>query len=353
MSMFFVRFLGRVALIITSEERMHFPRKNLAALRLLVQSGFLLFCLYSGYRFYQFYQWTIGNSATQVARPPAVEGFLPIGGLVGLKRLLLSGVYDPIHPAGLTIFIAALLLAILFRKGFCGWICPVGFVSQLVEKGARQLKLLWRAPVWLDYQLFAVKYLLLAFFVWAIVLKMDLASIEAFSSTPYNLGVDARMLLFFLTPSVTTLWVMGFLVVISLFLRNFWCRYLCPYGALLGLLAWFGPLRVCRDPQSCINCKKCEKVCPGAIRLTEGAEVISPECLGCLECVAVCPVDDCLRLTGPKRKTLPPLLLPLGVLGLFFLLWATANLTGHWQSRVTAEEFKTYYPQAATLVHPR
>lgn len=331
---------------------MNFPRKNLARLRLLVQSGFLLFCLYSGYRFYQFYQWAIGDSAIFVARPPAVEGFLPIGGLVSLKRFLLSGVYDPIHPAGLTIFIAALLLAVLFRKGFCGWICPVGFTSQLVERLARKLKLSWRSPLWLDYQLFSLKYLLLAFFVWAIVLKMNLASIEAFSNAPYNLGVDARMLLFFLPPSATTLKILGFLVLASFFLRNFWCRFLCPYGALLGLIAWFGPMRVNRDPQSCINCKKCEKVCPGAIRVAEQGEVISPECLGCLECIAVCPVDGCLSLSGLRRKTWPPLLLPLGVLGLFFLIWALANLTGHWQTTVPWEMFRQYYPLAAELTHP-
>ena len=331
---------------------MNFPRKNLTTLRLLVQSGFLCFSLYCGYRFYQFYQWALGKSPTLVARPPAVEGFLPIGGLVSLKRFLLSGVYDPIHPAGLTIFIAALLLAVLFRKGFCGWICPVGFCSQLVERLARRLKLLWRAPVWLDYQLFSVKYLLLAFFTWAIVWQMDRESIEAFVNAPYNLGVDARMLLFFLAPSAATLKILGFLVIASFFLRNFWCRYLCPYGALLGLLAWFGPLRINRDPQSCINCKKCEKVCPGAIRITEEGSITSPECLGCLECVATCPVDNCLAVTCFDRRKLPALLLPLGVLGLFLSLWALAGLTGHWQTQVETEAFKSYYQQAANLVHP-
>lgn len=331
---------------------MNFPPQKLSHWRLLVQSAFLLFCLYCGFRFYQFYQWAIGSSATYVARPPAIEGFLPIGGLVGLKRFLLSGVYDPIHPAGLTIFIAALLLAVFFRKGFCGWICPVGFTSQLVERLARRLKLLRRPPAWLDYPLLTLKYLLLAFFAWAILLKMDLAAIEAFSNAPYNLVVDARMLLFFLAPSTTTIWVMALLVLATLFLRNFWCRYLCPYGALLGLLAWGGPLRVRRDAPRCINCKKCEKVCPGSIRVSEQGAVTSPECLGCLECLAACPVNDCLQLTTYRRRKLVPWLLPLGVIGLFLALWAVANLSGHWQSAVGPEMLKSYYPLAARLAHP-
>jgi len=327
-------------------------RLNLHKLRLLVQSAFLLACLYSGYRFYQFYQWALGNSATFVARPPSVEGFLPISGLVSLKRFLLTGVYDPVHPAALTIFIAALLIAIFFRKGFCGWICPVGFTSQLVERLARKLKLLWRPPEWLDYPLLTLKYLLLAIFTWLIVLMMNVAAIESFSNTPYNLAVDARMLLFFLAPSTLTIWVLSLLVLASLFLRNFWCRYLCPYGALLGIFALFSPLRVSRDEKSCIHCRKCEKVCPGSIRVAEQTMVTSPECLGCLECLAACPVKECLQVTTSRRRVIPPWLLPLGVVGLYLLVWGIASLTGHWHSSVPPEVFKTYYPLAATVAHP-
>jgi polyferredoxin len=331
---------------------MNFPRKKLATLRLLVQSTFLLFCLYSGYRFYQFYLWATGSSATFVARPPAVEGFLPIGALVSLKSFLLTGTYDHVHPAGLTIFIAALLITVLFRKGFCGWICPVGFTSQLVERLARKFKLLWEPPEWLDYLLLVFKYLLLALFFWLILVMMSLATIEAFTNSPYNLVVDARMLLFFLAPSTTTIWVLSILFVASLFLRNFWCRFLCPYGALLGILAWFGPLRISRDQQCCINCKKCEKVCPGAILVAEQGEVISPECLGCLECLSVCPVDGCLQLSGYRRRALPAWLLPLGVVGVFLMVWGVATLSGHWQSTVPVETLKSYYSASTDLAHP-
>ena len=327
-------------------------RIDLHTLRLLVQSAFLLTCLYAGYRFYQFYQWALGNSATFVARPPAVEGFLPISGLVSLKRFLLTGVYDRIHPAALTLFIAALLIAIFFRKGFCGWICPVGFVSHVVERVARRLKILLTPPDWLDYPLLSLKYLLLAFFSWLILAKMDLAAIEAFSSTPYNLVVDARMLLFFIAPTTTTIWVLSILVGASFFLRNFWCRYLCPYGALMGILAWFGPLRISRDEQTCINCKRCEKVCPGSIRVAEHTVVTNPECLGCLECVATCPVSNCLQVSTYGGGKLPAWLLPLGVLALFFIVWAVANITGHWHSAIPLEIFKSYYPLADQMGHP-
>lgn len=325
---------------------------KLKTLRLAVQASFTLFCLYGGYRFYLFYLWAMGQSDTFVPRPPSVEAFLPISGLVGLKRLILAGVYDPVHPAGLTIFIAALAIALLFRKGFCGWICPVGFTSNLVEKLGLKLKTLQRPPWWLDYPLMSLKYLLLGFFAYLILLKMGLPAIEAFNRSPYNLVVDAKMLLFFLEPSTLTIWVLFFLVLASFFLRNFWCRYLCPYGALLGVVALAGPLRIRRDRQSCIDCRKCEKVCPGSIRVAEKESVGSPECLGCLECVAACPVEDCLAVSAYGRQRLPALLLPIGVLAVFFLLWGWAASSGHWHSEIPLDVLKAYYQESRFLAHP-
>ena len=327
-------------------------RQNITNLRFAVQAAFATFCLYCGYRFYLFYLWAMGSSEVYVARPPSVEAFLPISGLVSLKRLLLTGEYDQIHPAGLTIFIAALLIGILFRKGFCGWICPVGFTSNLAEKLALKMKTLWRAPIWLDIPLLSLKYLLLAFFAFLILLKMDLQAIEAFNRTPYNLVVDAKMLLFFIEPGNLTLWVMGFLIVISFFSRNFWCRYLCPYGALLGILALFSPVRVKRDRELCIDCHKCEKVCPGSILVATKDSVNSAECQGCLECVAVCPVEDCLSVSTFGQRKISPLLLPLGVISLFFILWAWAQISGHWQSEIPVDVLKAYYKGSRFLAHP-
>ena len=141
-------------------------------MRRLIHGAWLLFCLFIGLRFYQFYQWAVsGGPYTQ--RPPAVEAFLPIGALVSLKQFILTGQYDPLHPAGLTIFTAALVLAFLFRKGFCGWLCPVGFTSELLHGLANRATgrlrhskrpYLVRLPPWLDYPLTLLKYLILVFF---------------------------------------------------------------------------------------------------------------------------------------------------------------------------------------------
>jgi polyferredoxin len=334
------------------------PKDNLTRpgwikkLRFLIQAGFALFCLFAGYRFYLFYLWGTGQSSTYVARPPSVEAFLPISALVGLKRLILSGHYDMIHPAGLTIFLAALCIGLFLRKGFCGWICPVGFTSNLAEKAGRKLKILWQPPVWLDLPLLSLKYLLLFFFLYLIAWKMTLVEIESFHNSPYNIAVDAKMLLFFLVPSGLSAGIMIFLIVVSFIIRNFWCRYLCPYGALLGVLALVSPFQVKRDQDSCIDCKKCEKTCPASISLTSKNTIRTAECIGCTECVSVCPVNDCLTLALPGRKKNSILLLPAAVLTTYILFYAVSLLTGHWYSEVPPEVMKKFYSIIAELPHP-
>ncbi|MCL7487521.1 MAG: 4Fe-4S binding protein [Desulfobulbaceae bacterium] len=328
--------------------------KRISVLRRTVQGGFALFCLYAGYRFYLFYLWASGQSDIYVPRPPSVEAFLPISALVNLKRLVLTGGFDDIHPAGLTIFMAALVMGLALRKGFCGWICPVGFASNLAESVGRKLKLLQKPPAWLDYPLLSLKYLLLFFFSYLILFQMDLAAMEAFNRSTYNLVVDAKMMFFFLAPSTLSLWILIFLVVISFFLRNFWCRYLCPYGGLLGLLALCSPLKIRRKEENCIDCKKCDRICPGAIQVSGKKSVSSPECIGCGECVSICPAKDCLSLTAPGPRKFPLVTLPAAVLTVFFLFYAWAILTGHWHNDISPDMMRDIYStiDLHELAHP-
>ncbi|WP_456431120.1 4Fe-4S binding protein [Thermosulfuriphilus sp.] len=315
---------------------------GISRLRLLSQSFFLLVSLYIGYRFYLFFLWATGKSTIFQERPPSVEGFLPLSALIGLKHLILTGVYDPVHPAGLTILLTILTIAFVFRKGFCGWICPVGAISSFLERIGRRLRWLKEPPLWLEYPLMAVKYLLMGFFIYFIFWKMDLKQIRAFIQSPYNFVADGKMLIFFLHPTDKTLIFLIALGAFCLVVRNFWCRFLCPYGALLGLFSVFSPFFVRRNSSVCLNCKLCTQRCPVAIPIHKRNSIRSPECIGCLECLEACPAEDALSLRFFHQK-LPFYVLPLGLLGLFSLVLAFVRGTNLWEGQISPEAWRHIY----------
>ncbi|MGL1861070.1 MAG: 4Fe-4S binding protein [Pseudodesulfovibrio sp.] len=315
-----------------------------ARFRLVIQLVFTLFCIYVGFRFAAFLSWALGESTEYVARPGAVEGFLPISALLGFRQLLSEGIWDVVHPAGLTIFLALIVMAFLFRKGFCGYICPVGFISNLFERIGRKMKLAIIPHKWIDYPLMTLKYGLLGFFAYIVFFSMSIRSVGEFMTGPYNVVADAKMLALFTNPTAMTLMVLLVLAALSIVIRNVWCRYLCPYGALLGLFAWFGPTAIARDESTCIDCGQCTKGCPSGITVHEKESVRSPECIGCAECIGNCPVDDCLSFKVYKRVKIPWFAVGIGAVAVLLGFYLWARMTGHWDPSVPAEMFRKIYP---------
>jgi polyferredoxin len=100
----------------------------LSNLRRAVQALFFLYIVGIGVRFI-IYLNALNSGDMSASKPFGVEGFLPISALLGLKQLVLTFTYDRVHPAGLTIFIAIIVMSIVLKKSFCSHICPVGFIS--------------------------------------------------------------------------------------------------------------------------------------------------------------------------------------------------------------------------------
>ena len=261
-------------------------RLSRTALSRLAQWFFFLAGLYVGWRFVLFCRFAVG-AGPQVARPAGVEGFLPISALLGLRHALATHTWDPVHPAGLSILLAALAMGLVFRKAFCGHVCPVGFVATRLGRLGQRLGLARSVPAGPEAGLRLPKYLLLAFFLYTALFGMGPAEIEAFLRSSYNITADARMLLFFARPGSVALVVLAVLTGLGLLFRGSFCRWLCPYGALLGLLARIGPTALVRDAAGCTGCGRCRQVCPVDLPLTAGPR--PPECSGCASCVVACP----------------------------------------------------------------
>jgi polyferredoxin len=317
-----------------------------------VQILFSIFLLYVGFRFYQFYNHfaTLGIEP-YVERPAAVEGFLPISALVALKLWLFTGEFDRIHPAGLLMFTFFVGSGFLFRKTFCSWICPVGTLSEWTARlGKMIFKKNFDMPQWLSWLLISVKYLLLLFFLKMIVIDMPLYFAWDFLQTPYNKVSDVKMLLFFFNIGGVALKVILVVFILSLFFPNFWCRFLCPYGALIGLGTIFGVTKIKRNEDTCIDCRQCTRVCPQRIKVHEKKAVLTPDCTACMSCIEACPVKDTLNMTVATKKV-NKWVIPSVFFVLFILLVVIAKLTGNWNTIITYDEFFELIPYIDRIGH--
>lgn len=308
-------------------------------IRILVQAFFALASILVGVQLARFYQGALAGNTPLPVRPPGVEAFLPISGLMGILDWLHQGTLNPIHPAATVLVLLALALALLLRKSFCSWVCPVGFLSELLARFGRwsfgRNFRLWR---WLDIPLRSLKYLLLAFFLGAIV-TMSAEALQAFILSPYNRVAEVKMGLFFVDLSRTGTIVLGLLVLASVFIEGAWCRYFCPYGALLGFFSWFSPTRIVRNPHACVSCGLCNKGCPARLPVSGSRTVRSPECTGCMNCVAVCPVPEALEMKILGRRRVPALAMAGTVMGLFLAAYLGARVSGAWTNQITDREY--------------
>ncbi len=342
------------------------PRKKLVRrekkdasqhIRLAVQSAFLILSVWIGGQFYFWVRWAeTGGRTAEITRPAGVEGGLPIEGLMQSRYVLASGHLPRLHPAAFFLFAAFTLSSLLLRKSFCGWMCPVGTISEYLWKfGRNVLGRNVRLPRWIDLPLRSLKYLLLGFFAYAIAM-MSAVAIADFVASPYGLVVDVRMLNFFRFIDGTTACVLGILVLASMMVQNFWCRYLCPYGAWMGLISLVSPVLIARRESTCIDCGKCAKVCPSALPVDRLIQIRSAECMSCLECVAVCPAKNTLDLqvavpTKPRR-VLPAWQLAIGLAVIFFGFVGYAKLSGHWQTSLPREVVLKLVSAANEQNHP-
>ncbi|NDV23546.1 4Fe-4S binding protein [Desulfovibrio sp. JC022] len=313
-------------------------------LRDSIQCAMTLFCIWVGYRFYLFYQWMIGKSDIAVSKPGAVEGFLPISSLLSLKQLFSKGIFDEVHPAGLTIFIAVMVMSLIVRKGFCGYLCPVGFIHNLLNRIGRKTGKIITIKGKIELGMLIPKYIALAFFVNMVFFKMSGREVDTFIHSPYNFTAEAKMMLFFTDMSLTAAIVVSVILLLGIFIPYFWCRFLCPYGALLGILSKVSPVAIKRDEDKCISCGKCNTACPGGIEVDLKQTVNSAECVGCTQCINACPVDGCLNVTDRlSRVKLPWYVIAAGSLLILLVYYAAAKFTNHWDSPYPLEMLRKYY----------
>ena len=195
--------------------------KGIQKIRFTVQLLFALLCIWIGVEFYQFTQYLETNGATAFSsRPPGVDGFLPISSFMSSILFFITGNVHAAHPAGFFIFFAIVLVSLVFGKSFCSWLCPVGFISELIgDFGKKFFKKNIKLPKLLDYPLRSLKYLMLGFLFYSVFFMLSGPALKAFLDSPYNLVADVKMFYFFADISRFSLIVIGILFLLSIVLR--------------------------------------------------------------------------------------------------------------------------------------
>jgi len=340
--------------------------------RLIVQSLFILLNVFLCTQFYLFVRYfETGATGPHVSRPAGVDGWLPIAGLMNTRYLLATGRVPAIHPAAMVLFLVFAASSLLLKRAFCAWLCPVGTLSEYLWKLGR--KIFGRnlvLPRWLDIPLRGIKYLLMAFFVF-IVGGMSAAALEGFMTQPYGILADVKMLHFFVHMSTAAAVTVAVLILLSVVIKNFWCRYACPYGAVQSLASLFSPVTIRRDTEACIACGKCSKACPQNLPVDRLIQVRSVECTACMECVSSCGTQYALQFalapaagaasvaaypsTSAQRwrgRALRPLGAVVILAALFFGGVSLARLTHHWQTNVPDDVYRQLIPNVDEASHP-
>ena len=330
----------------TAEERRSRRRFQLA--RVVVQAGVLLVCVASIWRFHRFVQAVLGGAPGDVTalRSPGFEAWTPIAALVSLAHWVTAGEFDRVHPAGLLILLGALLAALLIRGGFCGWICPVGGLFDWLARLGRKLGIRRERalPAWIDIPLRALPWVLLLFFAWGAVFLGDYYyhTFDRYADVGmYGYWAWGRVGPVFL--SIVAISAAGGLVI-----HRFWCRYLCPYGALTQVASKLSPWRVRRTEEACTDCGRCDRACPSLLVVSKAKAVSSARCLGCGLCVAACPEKHALHVEWKlpwlgARKLGWALSALLAVIG-FGALPLLGQATGRWQTTISADDYRSVIP---------
>jgi len=226
----------------------------------------------------------------------SAEAYCPFGGLKTLYKYITAGgsFVSHTHLSNVVFLIVTLAVAFLFRSAFCGWICPLGFLQDLVSNFSKFLQK--RIPglrhafasfkkrmvrlAMLDRYLRYVKYLVLA---WAVGGSAYFGHVVFRNYDPWFPLLNSVEFSF--NPVFIVL--MNTLVA-SIFIERPWCLYTCPLGVISGLVSKLSPVYLKKEESACTICKVCTKSCPTGIEIHNATTINSVDCITCLECIGAC-----------------------------------------------------------------
>jgi len=219
----------------------------------------------------------------------SLHALCPFGGVVTIYQYAATGTFvQKIHESSFILMILGFILAVLFGPVFCGWVCPLGTAQEWTSKlGKKLFKRRFNrfVPGKVDAVL---RYLRYGVLVWVLYMTAVTGRLVFAEVDPYF----ALFNFWSSEVAVAGLVVLGITLAGALFVERPWCKYACPYGAVLGVTNLFRVFKIRRNEPTCIACDKCSNRCPMNIPVSRQVVVRDHQCISCLECTseAVCPV---------------------------------------------------------------
>jgi polyferredoxin len=228
-----------------------------------------------------------------------LHAICPFGGVESLYQLVTAGVYvQKIEQSAVVLMVMAFALAVIAGPLFCGWICPLGSFQEWLGKVGKKLtgkKFNNFIPAGIDRYLRVLRYgvLILVLVATGISAKLVFSDYDPYHALFrfYSGEVAAGAFI-----------VLGAVIIGSIFVERPFCKYACPYGALLGLFNFISVFPLRRSESRCTSCKACDRSCPMNIKVSAMQTVRDHQCISCLKCSSEssCPVADTVALSATK-----------------------------------------------------
>jgi polyferredoxin len=236
-----------------------------------------------------------------------LEEYCPFGGLETLYSYLTKDTFlRNTSMSNLVLFGLIVLITLLFRGGFCSWICPLGTSQEIIRKtgyyigrlpGIKIINNKYRGLIRknraglheFDKQMRTIKYFLLpliliaTWYAGVMVIRDYDIIVATMKITTGQITFALIMLIFF--------------IVMSLFITRPFCKYLCPMGATINIIGLASPLRIVKNDSICTSCRLCERACPMDIDIVaQEGKIDALDCNHCLNCLDACNRDGVLDL---------------------------------------------------------
>ncbi|NTW33061.1 MAG: 4Fe-4S binding protein, partial [Bacteroidetes bacterium] len=276
------------------------------------------------------------------------EAYCPFGGIQALSSYLVTNTLAcTMTSLQIAMGLALITGVVIFSKLFCAYICPLGTFTEWIGLTGEKFKVRFTIKGFADRALRTFKYVLL-FITFYFTIETSELFCKKFD--PYYAAFSGFSSDVNITFAITAIIL---LVFGSLFIRQAWCKYLCPLGAITNIFAnfilfilligiylilimvfkfhiswiWllsaitvlsflnevlllkfniFPILKVTRNPDKCTLCRKCDKVCPLAIKVTDSVKVKHIDCHLCCDCINECPEKNVLQINKKNLRWLPP-----------------------------------------------